>query len=66
MKKPAKASSQLLAHLRRELFHTVWFELLDDEFVEAYRNGIVVKCGDRIWRRIYLRLISYSADYPEK
>ncbi|KAG9087929.1 hypothetical protein FRC06_002302 [Ceratobasidium sp. 370] len=47
-KAPTKA---LLTHLRRELMHAVWVALLDDEFVEAWRTGVVILCAD--------------ADYPE-
>ncbi|KII90776.1 hypothetical protein PLICRDRAFT_697259 [Plicaturopsis crispa FD-325 SS-3] len=56
----------LLAHCRRELFHAIWTLLLDGEFLEAYRHGIVLRCADGILRRVYLRIFTYSADYPEK
>ncbi|KAI0309441.1 hypothetical protein OF83DRAFT_65518 [Amylostereum chailletii] len=62
--KPATAA--ILAHCKRELVHGVWELLLDERFMDAYRNGIVVRCGDGIVRRIYPRLLIYSADYPEK
>jgi hypothetical protein len=65
LKNPQKASPALLAHLRREPFHAVW-KLLDEEFRDAYLNGIVVVCGDGVRRHIYLHFVSYSADYPEK
>ncbi|KAH7920743.1 hypothetical protein BV22DRAFT_1020666 [Leucogyrophana mollusca] len=61
-----KAISALNAHCRRELFHACWNTLMDDEFLEAYRHGIVVRCADGILRRIFPRLFTYSADYPEK
>ena len=61
-----KKSSPILTHCRRELFHAVWHILLDDEFVRAYRDGIVMKCADGITRRIFPRIFTYSADYPEK
>ncbi|KAF8196232.1 hypothetical protein K438DRAFT_1967951 [Mycena galopus ATCC 62051] len=60
------ASAQLLAHCRRELFHESWRLLLDDEFVEAYKHGIVLDCKDGVCRRVYPRIFTYSADYPEK
>lgn len=44
----------------------VWRILLDDEFVYAWINGIEVECGDGIRQRIYPRIFTYSADYPEK
>lgn len=62
-----KAGSQdNLRHCRRELFQAVWDMLLDPEFIHAYRHGIVIKCADGITRRIYPRIFTYSADYPEK
>ena len=56
----------ILTHCRRELMHEVWKVLLDDEFLEAYTYGIVIKCVDGIERRVYPRIFTYSADYPEK
>ncbi|KAF8835227.1 hypothetical protein BDN67DRAFT_1015721 [Paxillus ammoniavirescens] len=61
-----KNYSDILTHCKRELFHALWSIILDDEFVEAYRNGIVVKCYDGICRRVFPRIFTYSADYPEK
>ncbi|KAF8505065.1 hypothetical protein JB92DRAFT_2737762, partial [Gautieria morchelliformis] len=59
-------SGPLLTHCRREFIQAVWALLLDDDFIEAYKHGIVVMCADGIQRRIYLRLMTYSVDYPEK
>ena len=59
-------SADLLTHCRRELFHAVWRILLDDEFLEAYKHGIVIQCADGVFRRVYPRIFTYSADYPEK
>ena len=61
-----KDNRDLLCHCKRELIQAVWQILLDDEFVNAYKNGIVVKCFDGILRRVYPRIFTYSADYPEK
>jgi hypothetical protein len=58
--------TDLITHCRRELMHGVWKFLLDDDFIHAYKYGIVVKCVDGIERRVYPRFFSYSADYPEK
>ena len=44
----------------------VWRLLLDNEFVDAYQHGIVLKCTDCVLRRVYPRILTYSADYPEK
>jgi hypothetical protein len=56
----------LLTHCRRELFHGVWRILLDTAFCDTYIHGIVVRCPDGIQRRIFPRIFTYSADYPEK
>jgi hypothetical protein len=48
------------------VLHAQWTILLDDEFIKAYQHGIVVECWDGITRRIYPRILTYSADYPEK
>ncbi|KAJ8457369.1 hypothetical protein ONZ51_g11576 [Trametes cubensis] len=60
------ASAPLLTHCRRELFHAQWKCLLDDEFMHAYEHGMIVDCIDGVRRRIYPRIFTYSADYPEK
>lgn len=46
--------------------HQVWRLLLDDEFLHAHQHGIVLECADGIFRRVYPRIFTYSADYPEK
>jgi len=51
-----------LTHCRREFFHAQVEVLLDDDFFEAWQHGIVIKCFDGIYPRIF----TYSADYPEK
>ncbi|KAG9014300.1 hypothetical protein FRB90_005422 [Tulasnella sp. 427] len=61
------ASPETLRHCKRDLFQAVWGRLVQDpEFLEAYRHGVVIKCADGITRRIYPRIFTYSADYPEK
>ncbi|KIJ54888.1 hypothetical protein M422DRAFT_152963, partial [Sphaerobolus stellatus SS14] len=60
------ASAPVLTHCRRELMHAIWKILLDDEFCDAYHNGILIKCVDGITRLVYPRIFTYSADYPEK
>ena len=57
---------QILTHCRRELMHGVWRILLDDDFLHAYKYGIVIKCHDGVERQVYPRIFTYSADYPEK
>lgn len=54
-------------HCKRELMHAIWVLLLSDkDFMHAYKHGIVVECVDGILRRLFPRLLTYSADYPEK
>ncbi|KAG9122111.1 hypothetical protein FRC07_001653 [Ceratobasidium sp. 392] len=59
-------SATLLTHLRRELMHSVMQELLDAKFLQAWQHGIVIKCADGITRRVFPRIFTYSADYPER
>jgi len=56
----------ILMHCCRELMHAVWMHLLDDAFIHAEKYGIVIRCRDGIERRVYPRIFTYSADYPEK
>jgi hypothetical protein len=58
--------ADLITHCRRELMHNIWSHLMDDDFVTAYKHGVVMRCADGILRRIYPRIFTYSADYPEK
>ncbi|KZT31281.1 hypothetical protein SISSUDRAFT_995334 [Sistotremastrum suecicum HHB10207 ss-3] len=58
--------SATMTHCRRELFHGTWRVLLDDDFVQAHNHGFVVCFPDGVRRRVYLRVLTYSADYPEK
>lgn len=59
-------SMPFMAHCQREFLHAQWRELLDNEFLEAYEHGVVIKCCDGVKRRFYFRIFAYSADYPEK
>ncbi|KAG6895033.1 hypothetical protein C0992_003455 [Termitomyces sp. T32_za158] len=60
------ASAAILTHCRRELMHSVWQLILDNDFLHAYEHGIVIECLDGVTRRFYPRILTYSADYPEK
>ncbi|KAF8995010.1 hypothetical protein BDZ89DRAFT_968764, partial [Hymenopellis radicata] len=57
-----------LTHMRRELMQpAAWSELLShEEFMSAYRDGVLVECFDGILRRLFPRFFCYSADYVEK
>ena len=56
----------LQTHLKRELIHAIWELLLDDEFIEAYKHGIVVKCADGVPCQLYPHFFLYGTDSPEK
>jgi len=58
--------ASLHAHCRRELFHSCWEILLDEDFLSVYCHGIILKCADGVVRRVFPRIFMYSADYPEK
>jgi hypothetical protein len=58
--------ASLHTHCRRELFQGCWEILLDEDFVHAYRHGIILRCADGVLRRVFPRIFTYSADYPEK
>jgi hypothetical protein len=60
------ATSNVLTHLRRELMHEVWKIILDNEFIIAYTRGFLTKFTDGTVRRVFPRIFTYSADYPEK
>ncbi|KAH9161682.1 hypothetical protein EDB89DRAFT_2029564 [Lactarius sanguifluus] len=53
-------------HCKRELMQGVWKHLMDTDFVEGCTNGLLIRCSDGVERNFFIRLISYSADYPEK
>jgi len=48
------------------MYHAQWTVILDDEFLEAYEHGMVIKCCDGVQRRFYPHIFTYSADYKEK
>jgi Plavaka transposase len=60
------ATAAVLTHLKRELMHAIWDLIIDEPFMDAYENGIIVRFFDGILRRIFPRFYTYSADYPEK
>ena len=60
------SSDDVYTHCKRELMHTIWKLLLDGQFADAYKNGIVIKFFDGITHRVFPRFFTYSADYPEK
>ena len=48
------ATGDVLTHLKRELMHAIWRILLDDEFMDAYANGILIELSDGIQRCLFL------------
>ena len=56
----------LFTHCHRELFHAQWKDILDGEFLQVYKHGMVFVCGDNIKRQLFPQIFTYSADYPEK
>ena len=60
------ASAAVLRFLKHELMQKIWLAILDEKFMEAYRHGFLVQCGDGVLRRLFPRFFIYSADYPEK
>lgn len=56
----------ILAHCRCELMLKILSVIFDKEFVRQYKEGAVILCADGISRRIFPRIFTYSADYPEK
>ncbi|RXW13303.1 hypothetical protein EST38_g12551 [Candolleomyces aberdarensis] len=57
---------ELLTHLRRDLFQLIWLQILDPEFMEAYKHGFEWTCVDGRKCLLVPRVFTYSADYPEK
>ena len=55
-----------MAHLNRECYHEQWAIILDDELLAAIREGVVIECSDGIKRRFFIRIFTYSSDYPER
>lgn len=64
--KGSGSTQALTTHCRRENFHAAMRLVFDDEFVDAYLNGVVLCFPDGVYRRCFIRLLTYSADYPEK
>jgi hypothetical protein len=60
-------SAAVLTLLRRELMHAILdLILFQPEFLDAYADGFVFRCNDNIERRLFPRILVYSADYPER
>ena len=51
---------------KRELMHAIWSHLMDEDFIKGCTDGLTIQCFDNIERVFYIRIMTYSADYPEK
>lgn len=58
--------ADVLTHCQCELMHGVLQLVMDDDFVYAYKHGIVITCWNGTKHRIFPHIFTYSADYPEK
>lgn len=55
------------AFLQREILQKAWHkQLLEPSFKAACEEGIILKCGDGVTRRVFPKIILYSADLQEK
>ena len=56
----------LLTHCCRELMHAQWMILLDNEFIEVHKHGIIILCCNGVLQQFYPCTLTYLSDYPEK
>ncbi|KAF5348418.1 hypothetical protein D9757_014394 [Collybiopsis confluens] len=56
----------VMTFMRREIPHAIYAELFDKDFMNAYRDGIILRCGNKVTRSMFPCLFTWSADYPEK
>ncbi|TEB21218.1 hypothetical protein FA13DRAFT_1800109 [Coprinellus micaceus] len=61
-----KIPPYLMSHLNRECYHAQWVIILDDQLLEAISEGVVLMCSDGVKRRFFIRIFTYSSDYPER
>jgi len=62
----SEPTSAFTGHCNREMYHAQWSIILDDDFLKAYKHGMVVKCCDDKLCHFYPCVFTYSADYKEK
>ncbi|KAI0257812.1 hypothetical protein BC834DRAFT_838847, partial [Gloeopeniophorella convolvens] len=60
------ATNNTLTHLKWELIHQILHLIQNKKFVDAYEDGLILDCGDGTQMLMFLRLLIYAADYPEK
>ena len=56
----------MIRFFKHELMQKIWLLFLDEKFMQAWYDGIVVVCGDGVKQRLFFRFFIYAADYPEK
>lgn len=59
-------SNTTLRILKHDLMQQIWLMLLNKDFMDAYKHGMVVMCRDGKLRRLFPHIMYYIADYPEK
>lgn len=59
-------TTAMLTHLKRDVVQAIWKLLLDDDIVNAYKEGQALKLHDAVMRALFIRFVFYSMDYPEK
>ena len=59
-------TSVIETHCKHELMHIVWSHIMNEDFVKGCTDSLAIQCSDLIERVFYLRILTYSADYPEK
>ena len=59
-------SKPVLTHVKCKIMQKVWELLLDSNFMDAYRQGMITECADDLVRWYFPRFFIYSANYPEK
>ena len=60
------SSSHVYTHCKCELMQAIWELLLDERFVNAYKNGCVIIFRNGITCCAFFWFFTYSANYPEK
>ncbi|KAE9393770.1 hypothetical protein BT96DRAFT_828701 [Gymnopus androsaceus JB14] len=56
----------VLTHVQREILQSIYGLIFDNEFMEAYDHGLVLKCVNIVQQCLFPCLFTYSADYIEK
>ena len=60
------ATAAILTQCKWEIMQAVWQFLLDVDFVQAYKNVIIIKFPDGIFHCVFPQIFTCAANYPEK